>query len=197
MAHDVTPSRSNAAFPVDRRGFLGLSALGSGMFALGSGALLSGCDGHYQALLPGSAKAQVLTPKELAVLTVLSTRLLAAPEGWPTALQTDVAGRIDRELRFHHAALVEDFKAALLLVEYGTFFHGSFSRFTRQDAGTQDAYLQALVTSSRQLERQAMASLRMLIVFFHYTDAQTWPHIGYQGPLVEKASPPPADNRRI
>jgi hypothetical protein len=158
---------------------------------------MAGCSAHYTALLPSGARPRTLSAKELAVLCVFCSRVVGDAAGTVSSETTQVALRIERELEFHHQKMVEDIKASLLLVEHGGLIHGSFTRFTRQDEAAQHQRLLDMTSSSVELERAAFAALRLMAVFFHYTDEKTWPGIGYAGPLVPVPSPPPADNRRI
>jgi hypothetical protein len=182
-------------FPLDRRGFLKVSAAAAGALSAGSALLMSGCDSHDEALIPRGARPTVLTLREFAVLGAFVDRIVSPEPGWPTAEDTQLAQRIDRELKFHQAKMIEDTRQALLLIEFGGVLHLEFTRFTRMDAAGRDARL-ADMSTGNGLEKQAFISLRLIAVFFHYTDERTWPHIGYAGPPVLAAKPPPADNRR-
>jgi len=182
-------------FPLDRRGFLKASAATAGVLSAASAMVMSGCDSHDESLIPKGVRPTTLTLREFAVLSAFVDRIVSPEPGWPTAEDTHLAQRIDRELQFHQAKMIEDTRQALLLIEFGGVLHLEFSRFTRRDAAGRDARLVDMSTG-HDLEKQAFISLRLIAVFFHYTDEKTWPHIGYTGPLILTASPPPADNRR-
>ena len=64
-------------------------------------------------------------------------------------------------------------------------------RFTRLPAGKQDAYMRAWERSGIQLFRFGFASLRNLILLSFYTRPESWPMLGYPGPVLEVKSSPP------
>ncbi len=179
---------------MNRRGFLKLS--GAAALALAGGATLTmwGAGERYRRLLPPGARPTVLSEKELAVLCALADRLF--PDATPSARDTRVAERIDRELTFHGAKLKSDIKSAILLVEHGGWAHLSPTRFTARAPAAQDEYLERMANGS-SLEKQAFAGLREVLVFFYYCDQRTWPGIHYEGPLVSIPSPPEADSALI
>ncbi len=78
-------------------------------------------------------------------------------------------------------------KLALLLkvFEWGSVLKFG-RRFTRLRAESQDAYLRAWEFSRLQLFRFAFSSLRNLILVSFYTQLESWPMIGYPGPLMEQ-----------
>lgn len=188
--------RSGTGFPVDRRGFLKTSALSAAALSLGSGALMGGCSDAYAGKLPGRLTLFVLSPKEYVVAAAFASRIVGDEPGRSLSEATQPARRLDRELRFHHRQLVDDVKSALLLVEHGGLAHGGFTRFSQLDENGQDARLTQMRDSRHEVERIAFSALRLMSIFFHYAHEATWPSIGYQGPLVAIANPPPADNRR-
>jgi len=172
-----------------------LQLSGAATLALAGGSWLTmrGSSQHYRRLL-GGASPVVLSAKELAVLMALADRLLPEEPGWLTAREARVAERIDRELSFHTRKFQADVQAALLLVEHGGLAHGRLTRFTRLTGAEQDQALQRMATGA-DLERQAVSGLKVMASFFYYCDERTWPKVGYQGPLVQTASPPEADSR--
>ncbi len=78
-------------------------------------------------------------------------------------------------------------KLALLLkvFEWGSVLKFG-RRFTRLRAESQDAYLHAWEFSKLQLFRFAFSSLRNLILVSFYTQLESWPRIGYPGPVLEQ-----------
>ncbi|MBI5498530.1 MAG: gluconate 2-dehydrogenase subunit 3 family protein [Deltaproteobacteria bacterium] len=190
----MPPPPQPPAFLATRRGLLRMGAGTAAVLSAGSSLFLSRCNGHYDALVPAGQQPRVLSGKQFAVLATFVDCILPDEPGWPTAVETRVALRIDHELAFHHDQLVDDFRAALYLVEYGDFLHGGFTRFTRMTQPERDAHLHRM-QRGWSLEKQAFINLRLLAVFFHYTDERTWQHIGYAGPMFPVASRPPADNR--
>ncbi len=75
-------------------------------------------------------------------------------------------------------------KALLRVFEWlAVLRHGK--PFTRLAAEKQDAYLRSWETSRLQLFRFGFASVRNLVLVSFYTQAQSWPAIGYPGPVLE------------
>jgi len=58
-------------------------------------------------------------------------------------------------------------------------------RFTRLPAGKQDTYMQAWERSRIQLFRFGFSSLRNLVLLSFYTRPDSWPMLGYPGPVLE------------
>ena len=176
---------------LSRRGFLrgGLATSA----ALAFGGTLAGCL-RSDAII-GDEQPEILTRGELATLTAVADRVITAGAGTPTAREASTARRIDRELTFNEGTLVGDVRAALALVEYGTFLDLHPRPFTRLDAAAQDAYLRACAESSWALRRNAFGGLRFLCLFFYYTDDRTWHSIGYGGTMVDRKLPEAANAR--
>jgi hypothetical protein len=113
---------------------------------------------------------------------------------FPTAREVGVALRIDKELSFHGAKLVDDTRAALFVVEHGGVLHAGVRPFTELSVEEQDARLIAMAEGN-DIERQVVNGLRILALFFFYADERTWKHIGYDGPLIAERTAPLADSR--
>ena len=70
--------------------------------------------------------------------------------------------------------------------EYGPIlFDLHFSRFTRLSDADKDASLAGWMHSRIALRRTAFLALRNLCFLGWYSQAETWPLIGYQGPLLQ------------
>jgi hypothetical protein len=123
----------------------------------------------------------------------VAARVIAPPSGGPTAAETRVARRIDRELSFADERLVAQVRAALWVLEWGPLVELRLRRFTRLEPQAQDEFLQGCLGSSWRLQRDAFLGLRFLCLFFHYTDDRTWPSIGYGGPWVPRKLPEAAN----
>jgi hypothetical protein len=171
---------------VTRRGFL-LRSAGLGA-ALSLGGLLAGggCSG-YDELLAGETPRS-LEPREYAVLRAVAARMVPGGPSHPGADALGVAARVDRELTFHGPLLCADVRDALRLVEWWPL-PTRFARFTRLPAPLQDAELGALATSSLAFRRSAFNGLKVLIMFFHYTQDAAWAGTGYDGPWVPRRPP--------
>ncbi len=178
-----------AALPhVSRRGFLKVGAATTA--ALIGGGALAGCmTSSAPPDLVGNERPEVLTEGELATLVALADRVIAQADGTPSARETRTARRVDRELVFSDGLLTADVRAALSLIEYGPILDLRLGRFTRLDSTEQDAYLRSCAASTWKLRRNAYNGLRFLCLFFYYSDARTWPSIGYGGTMVERKLP--------
>jgi len=179
---------------VNRRGFLKVTGGAALLLAGGSALFMRRADSRYRRLLPPGAAPSVLTEKELAILCAVCDRLL--PGGEPTAREARVAERIDRELTFHGSKLQADVKHAILLVEHGGWAHLRPTRFTALDDDEKDAHLLKMQEGA-SLERQALAGLREMAMFFYYCDERAWPRLQYPGPLVSIPSKPEADSNLV
>jgi hypothetical protein len=60
----------------------------------------------------------------------------------------------------------------------------------RLDPAQKDASLEAWLTSRLALRRIAFLALRNLAFLGCYSQPETWPLIGYQGPLIERSEKP-------
>ncbi len=164
---------------ISRRGFILRSA------GVSMGLMLIACtrdqSDTYRALLDADEMPRVLPLREYAILRVLSERIV------PGAAALGVAARIDRELALHPERLQRDFRDALRLLEFWPLAT-RWSRFTRLTPQQQDLELETMTHSRFASRRLAFQALRMLILFFYYTQESTWSAIGYTGPWVERGS---------
>lgn len=177
-----------------RRGFLMLGGAAAASAAvMGLAGIAAPGGEHYGALLNGEVP-QVLSEKELAVLSVAAETLVGAIPGLPSIHETRTPARIDRELSLSRGTLLSDMKASLLYLEYSPLMGTSLSRFSSMGAQEREAHLRALSRSEDPLERAIYNGVRFLVFFFYYTDPRTWAHLGYEGPQVP-AKFFPAGNR--
>jgi len=183
----------SASAGLSRRGFLRAGVLTTG--ALAFGGTIASClrDTHG---IEGE-EPEVLSRGELATLAAVADRVIVARDGTPTAREARTARRIDRELTFNEGQLVGDVRAALAMIEYGSYLDLHLRPFTRLDPAAQDAYLQACAESSWTLRRNAFSGLRFLCLFFYYTDDRTWRSIGYGGTMVDRKLPEAANAREV
>ncbi len=180
--------------PLSRRRFLQVGGVGGALLTLGGVLVLrGGGSAHYRSLHPAGVRPQTLSPKAFGVLCVVCDRLLpakdAADAGRPDAREARIAERIDRELGFHTPRMQRDVELALQWLEHGGLLHFSTARFTRLDSEEQGRLLQKLA-EGLEVERQVFGSLKLLALFFFYSDERTWKGIGYAGPQVPRKRPP-------
>jgi len=182
-------ARAPVAASLDRRSFLKLSATAALAVSAASTVTMSGCSPTDRALI-GDYEPLALTAREFAVLSAYCACVVPSTAGAPTAAETAIARRIDKELTFHEdSALLDDVKGALFLIEHLTFASGYFGRFSRLPAAAQEAYLAAMSRSDLSFKRDPVNGLRFMTLFFYYTDERTWSQIGYGGPPAKRKLP--------
>jgi len=163
-----------------RRGFLRLA---------GAGAAFSGLAGLRTvpaAAAEGETPAGFFSPGEREILTQVAERIVDGGEGGaPAVRDTGTVLTIDALCSSLDPALTGPLPALLQAVEYGPFvFQLRFQRFTQMTAADQDASLAGWMSSRFALRRQAFQALRNLSFLGYYSQEETWPLIGYAGPLL-------------
>jgi hypothetical protein len=185
--------------PLSRRRFIQLGGVGGALVA-GGAALISrgGGSAHYRSLASAGFTPQTLSPKVFGVLCVFCDRILPAKDpsdpGRPDAREARIAERIDKELGFHTPRMQRDVELALQVLEHGGLLHLSTTRFTQLPPQKQDEHLEAMAEGI-EVERQIFTSLKLLAVFFFYSDERSWKGIGYAGPQGISRKAPEADSR--
>jgi hypothetical protein len=164
----------------DRRGFLRL--LG-GAAALGA---LAELPAARLAAAGADASGRFFSDSEREILTQVVERLVDTGEpGAPAVRATHAIDVIDRLCAGLDPSLTRPLPSLLRLVEWGPWlFDFAFSRFTRLDAAGQDASLRGWMTSRLALRRRGFLALRNLASFGYWSQEETWPLIGYAGPLL-------------
>jgi hypothetical protein len=69
-------------------------------------------------------------------------------------------------------------------------FELRFSRFTRLTPDEQDASLRGWMQSRIALRRTAFLALRNLAMLGWYAQDESWPSVGYSGPLLRRSPAP-------
>ncbi len=171
---------------IKRRGFLVGGASVAIIAGLGLAATkFAGDESEYGALLNGEVP-EVLSVREMAVLTLFASRIIPDRASAPTTAEARVARRIDKELSFAGDKLASDMKASLLYLEFSPVLHMSLTKFSRMTEAAQDDFIAKLQHSSDAMERSIYNGLRFMCMFFYYTDERVWPSIGYEAPLMER-----------
>jgi hypothetical protein len=178
----------------DRRGFLRL--LG-GAAALGALAQLPPARMASAACAAGEGEGadssgRFFSDTEREILTQVVERLVDSGEpGAPAVRATRTIDVIDRLCAGLDPELTRPLTALLQLVEWGPWvFDLAFSRFTLLDAAAQDASLRGWMTSRFALRRRGFLALRNLASFGYWSQEETWPLIGYAGPLLRPGERP-------
>jgi hypothetical protein len=177
-----------------RRGFLGLlgaTAALSTLAQLSPGRLAS----VARAADPAGSAAppeRFFSEREREILTQVVERLVETGEpSAPAVRATGAIDGIDRLCAGLDPELTRPLPILLELVEWSPFvFDLAFARFTRLDRDAQDASLRGWMTSRFALRRRAFLALRNLASFGYWSQPETWPLIGYAGPLLRAAAAP-------
>ncbi|MBI4517912.1 MAG: hypothetical protein HY699_19065 [Deltaproteobacteria bacterium] len=178
-----------AGGPIDRRGFLRLSAATTLALSTAGAIAMSGCSAAELELL-ADYRPMALTLREFAILSAFCATAVSAKPGTPTAADTAIAKRVDKELTFHpDSAVLADVKNALLLIEYLPLASGYWRRFSRLAPAARETFLVAMSRSDISIRRDPVNGLRFMAQFFHYTDERTWRQIGYAGPTMDRKLP--------
>ncbi len=170
-----------------RRGFLRLSFGGAaGLATLGNlRALPAGASDP-----DGPAEGSFFSEDEREVLAAIAERMVETGEpGAPALRGTDALGVIDRTCAALPAAVTEQLPLALRLFDWWPFlFELRFRRFRDLSAEERDASLRGWMESRFDLRRLAFFALRNLSLLGYWSQRETWPLIGYRGPLLEDAA---------
>ncbi|RIL02037.1 MAG: hypothetical protein DCC71_16825 [Proteobacteria bacterium] len=168
---------------VTRRSFLALAGSGAALASLAS----------LRALPAAAAGANAATsaffaPREREVLTQVVERMVdtGAPAA-PPVRTTRTIDTIDALCAGLDPATTAPLPALLRLVEWGpVLFERRFARFTSLGAAGQDAALAGWMTSGLALRRMGFYALRNLALLGYWSQDETWPLIGYAGPLIRR-----------
>lgn len=175
---------------MQRRSFLKKSLAGAVVLAVAGAAGL--------ALWPGDRSVRPLRPlvslpeRAFPVLVAVAARVLKGT----TASPVEIAHRVDDALRFSAPEARGDLGDVLGLLENGLtglLLRGQARPFTLLDENAQDAALLAWRDSRVGLLRGAYHALRKLCLAAHYATPSSWSEVGYGGPAIPKADPPPIE----
>jgi hypothetical protein len=165
-----------------RRGFLRLAGATTAFTALA----------QLRALPPAARAAEATAPAagfdatETEILTQIVERMVetgapAAPRVRDTAAVPTIAA-LCRQL---DPGVVGQLSLALRLFEYGPIlFDFTFARFSQMTPEQRDASLECWMRSRLAIRRMAFLALRNLAMLGYWSQPETWPLIGYQGPLL-------------
>jgi len=166
-----------------RRGFLGLVGSGTALASIAS-----------LRALPAAADPAVATPTrffgtgETEILTQVVERVVDTGEpGAPRVRETRAIATIDALCASLDPGATAPLPSLLRLIEWGPLlFEHRFARFTQLDAGAQDRALDGWMRSSLTLRRMGFYALRNLSLLGYWSQDETWPLIGYAGPLLRR-----------
>ncbi len=180
--HNQLPSAS-------RRLFLQRSLLALGAAAAAS-SISTQVIANTAADMFDTPKLDTLTTEDYRILSVVSDTIIPRGGAFPLgALDIDLAARIDSYLDSEDTELILGLRGALQFTEHQapalTGRKGSFSTLPAEER-------EALLLTLRDTGGDATAvyaALRGICTFYFYTTEQAWPHIGYDGPLVQRDKP--------
>ncbi|RRJ84396.1 gluconate 2-dehydrogenase subunit 3 family protein [Aestuariirhabdus litorea] len=140
----------------------------------------------------GPRRLRVLSADEDRILAVVADTLIPQGGAFDTgARDIDLALRIDHYLDPTDNDLLTGLRGALLFVEHKSpELIGAPSPFSALSASERERCLLALKEAG-PVAVSVFAALRGLCLFYFYTDEHSWPHIGYDGPLIAQSAPNP------
>ena len=177
------------ALRTHRRGFLALS------LKLGGSAGLAAVAGLRT--LPANAESEgderppgdgaFFSASEREVLAALAARMVETGDPRAPALaDTRALEVIDSACAALAPEVTELLPLALRLFEWWPFlFELRFRRFSDLSPEEQDASLEGWMRSRFALRRTAFLALRNLSLLGWWSQEETWPLIGYRGPLID------------
>lgn len=163
-----------------RRRFLGI-ALGAGSAALMGGAGLLWLRGRA----PAVAGLRCLSDQEYRTLQQLALALFPREGGFPVGAEDlDLARSFDAFLADEPEWNRADLQKGLFLLEYGpVIFERRLVTFSHLGAAERLAHFERWAEGGLVRRQLALALKRFLALVF-YDQPGTWPHIGYEGPLI-------------
>jgi hypothetical protein len=166
-----------------RRGFLGLTGSGAALASLAS---LRAIPAGAAVAVPGAAP--FFAPDTTEILTQVVERMVDTGEpGAPPVRDTRAIATLDALCASLDPATTAPLPALLRLVDWGPLlFDHRLARFTTLDAAGQDASLAGWMRSDLGLRRMGFYALRNLSLLGYWSQDETWPLIGYAGPLLRR-----------
>jgi hypothetical protein len=127
---------------------------------------------------------------ETEILTQLMERVVdtGLPDA-PRVRDTRAVARVDALCATLDGSVTSLLPLLLRAFDYGPIlFDLRFARFTRLSDADKDASLAGWMNSRIALRRMAFMALRNLCFLGWYSQEESWPLIGYQGPLLQARS---------
>lgn len=180
------PPTSARAFATTRRGFLRLAGSTAALTTLAQMRSVP------VAAASPSRPGAFFSPAEQEILTQVTERMVDSDApGAPRVRDTATIATIDALCASLDPSITAPLPTLLRVVDYAPFvFDLHFTRFTRMTPAEQDASLAGWMRSRFALRRQAFLALRNLALLGYYSQDETWPMIGYAGPLLRSAVEP-------
>lgn len=165
---------------VTRRGFLALAGGGAALTSLASLRAVP------VAAFDAAGSTHFFASRDREILTAVVERMVATGEpGAPPVRATRTMDTIDALCAGLDPAATAPLPALVRLVEWGPLlFDHRFARFSSLDDAGKDAALRGWMTSGLALRRIGFYALRNLALLGYWSQDETWPLIGYAGPLL-------------
>lgn len=171
-----------------------LAAGVGGAALLGAGGLLRWVASGYA--LPTGDVSLALSTKEMVVVRAIVDALFPGDEtGVPSGLSLEVHQRIDEEVWAQPDEMRADLRAALHLLEHAPPLFGSFGRLSSLPREDRLHVYEAMLTRGPSVVVQAALALKQIGSLHYYAHPSVWPHLGYDGPWMPVAKPPPSHLR--
>jgi len=135
--------------------------------------------------------ARFFDPDQTEMLTQIMERVVdtGLPDA-PRVRDTQAVASVDTLCRGLDPSISAPLPLLLGAFEYAPFILDfTFTRFRRMSDAEKDASLEAWRTSRLPLRRLAFLGVRNLCFFGWYAQPETWPLIGYRGPLLDGGGP--------
>jgi hypothetical protein len=179
-------SRAWPAGVLSRRRWLSLALAGGGLTLAGGGALtwLRGS----VAAVPG---LRALDARRYWTLSAIARAHLPPGEVFGPGAdgEHDLARDIDAYLADEPEWIRSEIRRALTLVELGpALFDGRAATFPNLSPAEAAAHWRSWGESRLLVRRQVALGFRKLLSFVFYDQPRVWPHIGYPGPSLARAS---------
>jgi hypothetical protein len=180
------PRTASIPLATTRRGFLRLAGATASFTALAQLHVVPAVAAN-----PDSA-AGFFSPAEQEILTQIVERMVDSDQpGAPRVRDTRTILTIDALCSSLDPSITQPLPTLLHVVDYAPFvFDLRFERFTHLAPAEQDASLDGWMRSRFALRRQAFMALRNLSFLGYYSQEETWPGIGYAGPLLRQKPGP-------
>lgn len=151
--------------------------------AAGAGATTASC-ARGGGVGAGGRPFLFLDDGEAAIVAALGEVIIPTQPGFPSLEQAQVLRRFDEELSFVGESIRGDLHAALGLLQVAPFLYGRFSRYSKLPRAGRREILTRLLQSRSETLRAVGINLKLLVHFFYFGHASTWPVIGYDGPFA-------------
>jgi hypothetical protein len=133
-----------------------------------------------------AAPAAWVTVDEDAVLLAACEALFPPTDGLPHPRELDLTGNVRRYVRHMPGPVAWQLRGLLRIVELRTIATAG-QTFSALPLDARIAFLTGLAHRGTGPDRLIVNALRQVCAMGYWQSPQTWPHLGYDGPLVGRA----------